>query len=258
MENEIVQVQPAKTELAPSSPVAAAMQILGANKDFDVDKLSAILELQMKHEANEARKAYHEAMSQFQVEKPNIIKSKDGHNCKYAGLSDIVSAIAPVLTRYGLSHAWETERTDKEVKVICRITHVLGHSEETWLSAPSDTSGSKNAIQAIGSTITYLQRYTLKAALGLAEADQDDDGNAGGNVDTFKPLSGAKKEMMDKVFDKLLDSWPEGKKVDLDLLCRLVYERSWNYPLNDEEVGLMAKFIVENDYINSICVNKKG
>ena len=46
------------------------------------------------------------------------------------------------------------------------------------MSASADTSGSKNSIQAIGSTVSYLERYTLYAILGLASADQDDDGHS--------------------------------------------------------------------------------
>ena len=38
-----------------------------------------------------------------------------------------------------------------------------------------DTSGKKNEIQSRGSTITYLQRYTLIGALGLTTADEDID-----------------------------------------------------------------------------------
>lgn len=62
------------------------------------------------------------------------------------------------------------------VKVTCRITHVLGHYEETALSAAKDESGGKNSIQAIGSAVTYLQRYTLLSLLGLATKEQDNDG----------------------------------------------------------------------------------
>ena len=36
-------------------------------------------------------------------------------------------------------------------------------------------SGSKNSIQAVGSTVTYLQRYTLLAVTGLAAKGQDSD-----------------------------------------------------------------------------------
>ena len=65
------------------------------------------------------------------------------------------------------------------VRVTCIVSHQDGHTEETTLSAPADTSGAKNAHQAIGSAVTYLQRYTLKLALGLAAA-KDDDAQAAG------------------------------------------------------------------------------
>jgi hypothetical protein len=44
------------------------------------------------------------------------------------------------------------------------------------MTGPLDTSGNKNAIQSIGSSNTYLFRYTLNAALGLASAEMEDDG----------------------------------------------------------------------------------
>jgi len=65
------------------------------------------------------------------------------------------------------------------VSVTCVVSHVDGHSEENTLSANNDTSGSKNAIQAVGSAVTYLERYSLKAALGLAAAEDDDAQAAG-------------------------------------------------------------------------------
>ena len=64
------------------------------------------------------------------------------------------------------------------MSVICTISHWQGHAESTKLSAAPDNSGSKNSIQAIGSTISYLERYTLLALTGLATHDMDDDGNA--------------------------------------------------------------------------------
>ena len=60
------------------------------------------------------------------------------------------------------------------------------------LSASADNSGSKNSIQAIGSTVTYLQRYTLLAITGLATEDMDDDGS--GSDDTGELISAEQKE----------------------------------------------------------------
>jgi hypothetical protein len=65
----------------------------------------------------------------------------------------------------------------------------MGHSEEgAVLEGAPDTSGSKNSIQAVGSTVSYLERYTLLAATGLAAKDQDDDGRGGAPAGDAKPM----------------------------------------------------------------------
>jgi hypothetical protein len=72
------------------------------------------------------------------------------------------------------------------------------------MEAAADISGSKNQIQAIGSAVTYLERYTLFASYGLASKDQDDDGKASGRPvpeakvpgpkDSPKPTDGTPKD----------------------------------------------------------------
>ena len=52
------------------------------------------------------------------------------------------------------------------------------------MRGPSDDSGSKNKLQAIGSTVSYLQRYSLMSILGLAAKGVDDDGNSGVGKDS--------------------------------------------------------------------------
>jgi hypothetical protein len=51
------------------------------------------------------------------------------------------------------------------------------------MNAPADTSGAKNVIQQIKSTITYLKAVTFESICGLASTDAtvDDDGNSAGN-----------------------------------------------------------------------------
>jgi hypothetical protein len=86
--------------------------------------------------------------------------------------------VDPIIGKHGLSYRFRTTQTDK-ISVTCILSHKAGHSEETRLPAPPTPSGNKNAIQAIGSTLTYLQRYSLVQMLGLAAAN-DDDGKAAG------------------------------------------------------------------------------
>jgi len=147
----------------------------------DLEKLEKLLALQERWEANEAKKAYHEAMAKFKQNPPKIDKDRTVAygNTKYnhASLGNVTDKISAELSKHGLSASWTTKQAGT-VDVTCKITHIKGHSEETTLSAPADNSGSKNSIQAIGSTITYLERYTLLALTGLATYDQDDDGIA--------------------------------------------------------------------------------
>lgn len=159
---------------------------IAVTSNADLDKLEKVMALQERWEANEARKAYNKAMSDFksvpiEIEKDRKVgystsAGKVGYS--HASLANVVNTISKELSKYGLSVSWKTKQENNSISVTCRISHSLGHFEETTLSANADTSGSKNSIQAIGSTITYLERYTILAATGLATSDQDDDGNS--------------------------------------------------------------------------------
>lgn len=159
---------------------------LAIEKGASMETLEKMMALQERYEANEARRAYHVSMSEFKANPPKIIKdahvkystSKGTTDYKHATLANITSTISSELSKYGLSATWHTEQIDKLIKVTCKITHIMGHSESTSLSASPDDSGGKNTIQAIGSTVTYLERYTLLAATGLATCESDDDGYA--------------------------------------------------------------------------------
>jgi hypothetical protein len=136
--------------------------------------------LRMRDDA--ARKAFDEAVSEAKAEIKPIVRNAKGHNDKrYADFSAIAKAVDPVLGKHGLSYRFRSEQTDR-ITVTCRLAHKAGHAEETSLTGPPDTSGNKNAIQAIGSTLSYLQRYSLVLMLGLA-ASNDDDGTAAAGVD---------------------------------------------------------------------------
>lgn len=150
----------------------------------DLSKLEKLLELQERWERNEAKKSYHKAMTLFKANPPLIDKDQQvsygNTKYKHASLANVTSKINAELSKHGLSASWMIDQhVQGLITVVCRITHEQGYSEETGLSAPSDQSGSKNAIQAIGSTITYLERYTILALTGLSTSD-DDDGRASG------------------------------------------------------------------------------
>jgi hypothetical protein len=157
------------------------MLAMAVDRGADIEMLNKLMSLQERWEANEARKAFVVAMSAFKAHPPILEKNKHVKygNTEYdhATLDQVCGVIGKGLSEHGLSHRWETNQREHDViEVTCVVTHQLGHSEKVTLSAKPDTSGAKNAIQAIGSAISYLQRYTLLAATGLAAQDMDDDG----------------------------------------------------------------------------------
>ena len=179
--------------LAPELPVAQQVSPMtliqmAVSQNADVDKLQKLFELQLAWEKNEAQKAFVVALNQFKANPPQISKNKavdftsqkGRTHYKHATLDNVSGLIGEALAAVGISHRWETEQLDGGlIKVTCILTHSLGHSERVWLQASRDESGNKNNIQAVGSTVTYLQRYTLLAATGMAVQDQDDDAQGG-------------------------------------------------------------------------------
>lgn len=153
-------------------------------QDLDMDKLEKFFELKRRDDADKARKAFFVAFAEFQatvpdLQKTGLVKFKTSTGIAeypHTTLPHIAKAISDPLKQCGMSYRYTITDTDKGIAVTCTVSHVDGHSEPTSMTAQPDTSGSKNAIQAKGSTVTYLQRYTLIAALGIVTADVDNDG----------------------------------------------------------------------------------
>jgi len=162
--------------LTPMEMISSAIQS-GAS----IEIMKGLFELQKDWEANEARKAFVKAVNLFKSELPELRKNKKvkfgNTEFFYSPLEEVAKIIGGKLSEHGLSFRWNTENHDKKIKVFCILTHELGHLESTYLEAESDMSGNKNAIQGLGSTITYLQRYTLLAITGMAAKGMDTDGN---------------------------------------------------------------------------------
>lgn len=166
----------------PATPMSMLDRAVAGGASIEV--LEKLMALQERFEANQARKAFDEAVSAAKKEIPPIQRNATGHNDKkYANFAAIAAVVDPVLGTHGLSYRFRTSQAER-ISVTCILSHKAGHSEETTLAGPADATGSKNAIQAIGSTLTYLQRYSLVQMLGLAAA-ADDDGKAGAGTATI-------------------------------------------------------------------------
>lgn len=181
MANSVQKAEPEANVPAMITPAAMIQQAIANGSGVEV--MERLLALQERHDAFHARKAFDDAMASLRANLPKIVKSREVDftgktgvrtNYRFEDLAEITEALAGPMSDVGLSFRWYTENVQGGVKVTCRITHRDGHFEETSLVGPLDASGNKNPIQAIGSAVSYLQRYTLKAAVGVAASHDDD------------------------------------------------------------------------------------
>jgi len=172
------EVQKLSMPVQPATPMEMLNRALMSGATPET--LEKLLALQERWERNMARKAFDRAMAAAKSELKPIKKNREvSHGVgktsyKFADLAEIERSVVPILSDHGLSYRFRTQVNDKQIVVTCIVSHQDGHSEENSLPASADTSGAKSAIQALGSTVTYLQRYSLNAALGLSASDDDD------------------------------------------------------------------------------------
>jgi hypothetical protein len=175
-DNHIVKAPGVAIEADKMHPMVVAAMRGGG---LDTQSLRELMELQREWQRDNARAAYTRSMVELKSNLPAVLDrdkiiSYGKTSFRFTTLSHAMEAVTPHLNDYGFSLTWIPTTSDGMVRVTCRLTHIDGHYEETIMSAPPDTSGSKNPIQSIGSTQSYLERYTALALLGIATKDMPD------------------------------------------------------------------------------------
>lgn len=153
--------------------------------NVDIDKMERLLRMQERVVARTAEQEFASAFAQMQPNLPYIsARNTINHNgkeiAKYADWPSISRAIAPILCDYGFGLNFSFENTADSVKVTARLKHVSGHTETNSVTLPSDKSGAKNQVQAVGSSLTYGQRYAGCPLVGVVIEGLDDDGHTAG------------------------------------------------------------------------------
>ena len=170
----------------PKSLIEQAME-----RDWDIDRLTQIIELQFAQEKRSAEAQFNEAFNAAQSEMPKVIKDKKNptKNSYYASLDAVVSVVTPIATKHGFSASFgEVTSTTGTIiaegcrRFVLRITHRSGHFREFSGDYPMDGKGAQgkdvmNAIQGYVSTGSYAQRVITCRAWNIAPSGTDQDGN---------------------------------------------------------------------------------
>jgi len=183
MSNEVAKKE--TSEVAPQNMAGSMMQVISnaaANPAVDVVKMEKLLDMQERIINKESEMKFNTAVAEMQNSLPTI--SKNGQivvnnviRSTYATFDDILTTVKPVMKEYGLAMTFKIDTSADAIKVTGILMHREGHREETTMTLPLDNSGSKNSVQAMGSSISYGKRYIVCAMLNLATGD-DNDGNS--------------------------------------------------------------------------------
>ncbi len=197
----LARVKPYAMAQAEAPGVLGVFERLAKDRKLTVEKLGELIGLQERIMAADARSAFDAAYKVMQpaiprITKRGVIKNREGREqSRYAKYEDIRRVVDPILMRHGFQVHFRTEWPETgTLEVVGLLTHDRGHTRESRFRTTADASGGKNAIQGLGSGVSYGKRYTLIDLLAIVCEGQDDDGHAHGKaarpgtVDTGKAI----------------------------------------------------------------------
>lgn len=186
MGTEIIMPEQRRQVVAPISNDTNIMAVISraaADPACDIDKLERLMAMHERMQARDAQAEFNAAMAAMQSDIPSIaergaIVVNGQKRSDYATFEDINDVIKPIMQTHGFAITFKVENVAAGLSVTGILMHRAGHREETTMLLPLDTSGSKNAVQAVGSSTSYGKRYVMSALLNLTTRGEDDDGHA--------------------------------------------------------------------------------
>lgn len=167
-------------------PMISMIERAARDPTIDIEKLERLIALQEKAQLRQSEQAFNGAMSSAQSEMGPI--AADSNNpqtrSRYASYFALDKSLRPIYAKHGFALSFGTGETTQEqyIRVICYVSHRDGFTRTYHVDMPADGKGAKGGdvmtkTHAVGSGMTYGQRYLLKMIFNIA-IGSDDDGNA--------------------------------------------------------------------------------
>ena len=118
----------------------------------------------------------YKAICAMQSELPVVPKNKRGYNYRYSDLKTVIEVSRPVLVKHKLSVVQFFRPKDGSTYLVTRLAHISGQYIESEIAVGvGQLEKGKNPMQALGTSITYLRRYSYASIIGIV-SDEDTDG----------------------------------------------------------------------------------
>lgn len=213
---DIILPEQRRQNVAPISNDNSIMAVISraaADPSCDIDKLERLMAMHERMQARDAQAEFNTAMAAMQSDIPSIaergaIVVNGQKRSDYATFEDINDVIKPIMQTHGFAITFKVENVAAGLSVTGILMHRAGHREETTMLLPLDTSGSKNAVQAVGSSTSYGKRYVMSALLNLTTRGEDDDGHAAVPSVTVTTIQARQLQtLLDKCSDKAKEAF---------------------------------------------------
>ena len=109
------------------------------------------------------------ALAQSEVENATKGSVNPHFKSRYADLAEVLNTVRPVFAKHGIAIIQSTGFSDGLVSV----TTALVHKEGGYVTSVASCTPAKVDAQGVGAATTYLRRYSLAAATGVAQEDDD-------------------------------------------------------------------------------------
>ncbi|WP_375652098.1 MULTISPECIES: ERF family protein [unclassified Bartonella] len=176
--------------------------------DVDMDRLKRLLELREQEIKRQERQNFVRDLSAMQMEYKNIEQNAINTHTKslYTTLDKYIDAIKEPLAKHHFAlFSRIKDQSSNDITVEMTLKHISGNEISTEGTFPFDATGSKNNIQAVGSTLTYARRYLLGMLLNVARKEDDTDGNT--------LLSGISPKQMNEIKELIKKTQSEESKL---------------------------------------------
>lgn len=181
-------IEAPQADLAAYLPEDASIVERAAFAGMPVEMIEQLRLMARDERAEDARREFEGAFAEMQPSLPAVAKLGEGHqNARYAKLEDMQAMARPILRAYGFSTRFKVNDIESGVEITCILSHRNGHSDSDTMRLPLDTSGSKNNVQARGSTVAYGKRYTFANILGIQTGGEDNDAVNAASGETLTP-----------------------------------------------------------------------
>ena len=178
------------------SNTVSMFERLAKDPAVDVTKLEKLMELQERAVGRDAKAQFVSGIAAAQAEMKAVATDSDNPQTRsrYASYEALDKALRPIYSKHGFALSYDTDDSPKpeHVRVLCEVMHIGGHSKTHHADMPADGKGAKGGdvmtkTHAVGSAMSYGQRYLLKGIFNVRVGEDDDDGNAATSLPVISP-----------------------------------------------------------------------